>query len=38
MSRGIADSGCERWTVDTAAMTMTFLGRAGDVLRVDQLT
>ena len=37
MSKGLADSGVERWTVDTHAMTITFLGRSGEVLLVDQL-
>jgi uncharacterized protein YbcV (DUF1398 family) len=37
MSRGLADSGIERWTVDTV-MTMTFTDRSGAVLLVDQIT
>jgi hypothetical protein len=38
MSRGMADSGLERWTVDTHAMTMTFYNRSGEVLLVEQIT
>lgn len=38
MSRGLADNGIERWTVDTHAMTMTFYDRSGDVQLVDQIT
>ena len=37
MSRGMADSGIEKWTLDTSAMTMTFYDRSGDVLLVDQI-
>ena len=33
-SKGLADSGIEKWTVDTDAMTMTFYDRSGDVLLV----
>jgi uncharacterized protein YbcV (DUF1398 family) len=38
MSTGLADSGIERWTVDTHAMTMTFYDRSGGVLLVEQIT
>ena len=38
MSTGLADSGVERWTVDSQAMTMTFYNRSGDVLLVEQIT
>jgi uncharacterized protein YbcV (DUF1398 family) len=38
MSRGMADSGVDRWTVDTAAMTMTFHSRSGEVFLVEQLS
>jgi hypothetical protein len=37
MSQGLADSGIERWTVDTAAMSMTFYNRSGHALRVEQI-
>jgi uncharacterized protein YbcV (DUF1398 family) len=37
MSKGLADSGIEKWTVDTDAMTMTFYDRSGDVLLVEQI-
>jgi uncharacterized protein YbcV (DUF1398 family) len=38
MSTGLADSGVERWTVDSQAMTMTFYDRSGGVLLVEQIT
>jgi uncharacterized protein YbcV (DUF1398 family) len=38
MSKGLADSGIERWTVDTHAMTMTFCDRSGDALLVEHIT
>ena len=37
MSRGLAESGSERWTVDTSAMTMTFYDRSGNALLVEQI-
>jgi uncharacterized protein YbcV (DUF1398 family) len=37
MSRGLADSGVEKWVADTAALTMTYRGRDGVVLLVDQI-
>jgi uncharacterized protein YbcV (DUF1398 family) len=37
MSRGLAASGVEKWVVDTAALTMTYCDRAGDVLLVDHV-
>jgi uncharacterized protein YbcV (DUF1398 family) len=37
MSRGMADSGIERWTVDSHAMTMSFCDRSGDVPLVEQI-
>lgn len=37
MSRGLADSGVDRWTVDTRAMTMTFYDRSGEILLVEQI-
>jgi uncharacterized protein YbcV (DUF1398 family) len=38
MSKGLADSGVQRWTVDTHAMTMTFCDTKGVVLMVEQIT
>ncbi|HEX6380430.1 MAG TPA: DUF1398 family protein [Acidimicrobiia bacterium] len=38
MSKGLADSGIERWTVDTHAMTTTFCDRSGDALLVEHIT
>lgn len=37
MSKGLADSGVERWSVDTHAMTMTFYDSCGDALLVEQI-
>lgn len=37
MSQGLADSGIERWRVDTAEETMAFLNRAGDVVVMAEL-
>jgi uncharacterized protein YbcV (DUF1398 family) len=38
MSKGMADSGVERWTVDTHAMTMTFHDRSGELLLAEHIT
>ena len=32
MSRGLADSGVEKWTFDTNKMTMTYYDRSGNVM------
>ena len=37
MSRGLAQSGIEKWTVDTAKMTMTFYDKAGREMLVEQI-
>jgi uncharacterized protein YbcV (DUF1398 family) len=37
MSRGLALSGIEKWTVDTGRMTMTFYDKAGRALLVKQI-
>jgi uncharacterized protein YbcV (DUF1398 family) len=37
MSTGLAESGVERWTVDTHSMTMTVYDRSGNVLLVRQI-
>ena len=37
MSRGLAESGIEKWTVDTNAMTMTFLDKAGKVMLIEAI-
>jgi uncharacterized protein YbcV (DUF1398 family) len=37
MSRGLAQSGIEKWTVDTARMTMTFYDKAGSEMLVEQI-
>jgi uncharacterized protein YbcV (DUF1398 family) len=36
MSRGLAQSGIERWTVDTSRMTMTFYDKTGREMLVEQ--
>jgi uncharacterized protein YbcV (DUF1398 family) len=38
MSEVLADSGVQRWTVDTHAMTMTFYDTMGVVLLVEEIT
>ena len=37
MSRGLAQSGIEKWTVDTGRMTMTFYDKAGREMLVEQI-
>lgn len=37
MSKGLARSGVEKWTVDTGRMTMTFYDKAGRELLVDRI-
>jgi len=37
MSRGLAQSGIEKWTVDTGRMTMTFQDKAGKEMLVEQI-
>jgi uncharacterized protein YbcV (DUF1398 family) len=37
MSRGLAQSGIEKWTVDTGSMTMTFCDKAGQEMLVEQI-
>jgi uncharacterized protein YbcV (DUF1398 family) len=38
MSKGLADSGIEEWTVDTNNATMTFSDQAGNDLLVETIT
>jgi uncharacterized protein YbcV (DUF1398 family) len=38
MSRGLAQSGIEKWTVDTGRMTMTFYDKAGVEMLVEQIS
>jgi len=38
MSRGLAQSGIEKWTIDTARMTMTFYDKAGKEMLVEQIS
>jgi uncharacterized protein YbcV (DUF1398 family) len=37
MSRGLAESGIEKWTVDTSRMTITFYDKAGGEMLVEQI-
>jgi uncharacterized protein YbcV (DUF1398 family) len=38
MSRGLAQSGIEKWTVDTGRMTMAFCDKAGREMLVEQIS
>ena len=38
MSSGMAQSGIEKWTIDTARMTMTFYDKAGKEMLVEQIS
>ncbi|MDQ1390047.1 MAG: hypothetical protein QOF56_3501 [Acidobacteriaceae bacterium] len=38
MSRGLAQCGIEKWTVDTGRMTMTFYDKAGCEMLVEQIS
>ena len=38
MSRGLAESGIEKWTVDMGRMTMTFYDKAGTEMLVEQIS
>ena len=38
MSKGLAQSGIEKWTVDTGRMTMTFYDKAGREMLVEQIS
>jgi len=38
MSRGLAQSGIEKWTVDTGRMTMTFYDKAGAEMLFEQIS
>jgi uncharacterized protein YbcV (DUF1398 family) len=38
MSKGLAQSGIEKWTVDTGRMTMTFCDKAGREMLVEQIS
>lgn len=37
MSRGLAESGIEKWSVDTNTLTMKYYDRAGKALLVEEL-
>jgi uncharacterized protein YbcV (DUF1398 family) len=38
MSKGLADSGIQKWIVDTGRMTMTFYDEAGIEMLVEQIS
>ena len=38
MSRGLAQGGIEKWTVDTGQMIMTFYDKAGSEMLVEQIS
>lgn len=38
MSRGLAESGIEQWTVDTTRMTMTFYDKAGNAMLTEAIS
>ena len=38
MSQGLAESGIEKWSVDTNAMTMIYSDKAGEALLVEEIT
>jgi uncharacterized protein YbcV (DUF1398 family) len=37
MSKGLAQSGIEKWTVDTGRMTMTFYDSSGEAMLAEQI-
>ena len=37
MSKGLADSGVEKWTFDTNELTVAYYDRAGNELLVEQV-
>jgi len=38
MSKGLAESGIEKWTVDTNTMTMAFYDKAGNELLIEAIS
>jgi uncharacterized protein YbcV (DUF1398 family) len=38
MSQGLADSGIEKWTVDTKNMTMTFYDKVGNEMLIESIS
>jgi len=38
MSKGLAQSGIEKWTIDTGRMTMTFYDKAGTEMLVENIS
>jgi len=37
MVKGLADSGVEKWTFDTNAMTITYYDRAGNIMKAESV-
>jgi uncharacterized protein YbcV (DUF1398 family) len=37
MAKGLAESGIEKWTVDTNRMTITFYDKAGNEMRIEAI-
>ena len=37
MSQGLAESGVEKWTFDTHALTITYYDKAGNILLSESL-
>ncbi len=37
MSKGLAESGIEKWTVDTNRMTLTFYDKAGTKMQIEAI-
>ena len=37
MSRGLANSGIEKWTFDTNKMTMTYYDKGGNVMLIEEI-
>jgi uncharacterized protein YbcV (DUF1398 family) len=37
MSRGLADSGVEKWTFDTNKMTMTYYDKGGNMMLLEEI-
>jgi uncharacterized protein YbcV (DUF1398 family) len=38
MSKGLAQSGIEKWTVDAVRMTVTFYDKAGREMLIEQIS
>ena len=38
MSKGLADSGIEKWTMDTTALTVTYYDKAGNEMLLEKIS